>query len=119
LNGDRPGEADLGLLGGQVDAGLDAVEPVELLLDAGGAGGTRHAGDGEVDLVGGLRGDRVVVLGCRWHGVPDWFSLWVVSCGRVARWRRSPRRSWPGRHRRTAGRRRRRSAAGAPREARG
>src|SRR5690606_11047496 len=47
---DVAGVGDLGLLGGVVDGGGDALHPVELLLHAGGARGTGHAADREFDL---------------------------------------------------------------------
>ncbi len=40
---------DVGLLGGVVHRGLDAVHPVELLLDAGRAGGAGHPADRKFD----------------------------------------------------------------------
>ena len=54
---------DAGLLGRVVDGGGDPVHPVELLLDAGRAGGAGHPADRELGL-GGLRrgGPAAVVL---------------------------------------------------------
>ena len=52
--------ADPGLLGGVVDRGRDAVEPVELLLDARRARGAGHPGDGQVEL--GRTGDHQLAL---------------------------------------------------------
>ena len=46
------GDGDGGLFGGVVDAGLDAVELVEPLGDAGGARGAGHAADVEGDGAG-------------------------------------------------------------------
>ncbi len=43
------GVGDAGLLGGVVHRGFDAVHPIELLLDAGGAGGAGHPADREFD----------------------------------------------------------------------
>ena len=74
VDGDRRGVAHGGLLGGEVDHGVDAVEPAQLLLDPGRARGTGHAGDGEVDLVHGAppsSGRRAVV--------------WVISAPHQAR----------------------------------
>ena len=101
LDGDGLGEADGGLLGGEVHHGIHAVELSELLLDPGGARGAGHAGDGEVDLVHLVGGGAVGGLG---H----------LSSSPGGRWRRWPRRPWRRRPRRTRGRRRRRSARCAP-----
>jgi hypothetical protein len=46
-------ELDPGLLGGVVDRRADAVELVELALDAVGARGAGHAADGQLDVLGG------------------------------------------------------------------
>ena len=71
-------ELDPGLLGGVVDRGGDAVELVELALDAVGARGAGHAGDRQLDALGRGGAHRVtswvkaavcrrpsVVLNCR------------------------------------------------------
>ena len=57
VDGDRRRRrATLGLLGGVVDRGRDAVELVEALLDAGRARRARHAADDEVDAATGVVG---------------------------------------------------------------
>ena len=53
------GQADGGLLGGVVDARLDAGHAVELLLDPHGARGARHAGD--LERHRGAEHDRLAV----------------------------------------------------------
>ena len=47
---------DLGLFGGVVDGGADALHPVEFLLDPGRARGAGHAADRQLDLEGARSG---------------------------------------------------------------
>ena len=62
LDRDRLGEAHGGLLRGEVDDGVHAVEPAEPLLDPGRARGAGHARDREVDLV------DLAAAGAAWSG---------------------------------------------------
>src|SRR5690606_16677497 len=68
---DAGGHVDRRLLRGEVDGGRDALDPVEALLDAGGAGRAGHALDLELDAAGrgGGRGG---------HG---WSSRWSSAGG--------------------------------------
>ncbi len=63
-------EGDAGLLGRVVHRGGDAVHPVELLLDAGGARGAGHPADDQLGL-GGL-GGREVGFCCAGHVRDSW-----------------------------------------------
>src|SRR3546814_5446224 len=57
------GVGHLGLLGGVVDRGRDAVEFVELALDPVGARGAGHPGDRELDRTGGGRASWLTLRG--------------------------------------------------------
>ena len=71
------GVGDLRLLGRVVHRGGDAVHAVELLLDAGRAGGAGHPADGELDLGTGSRTGAtvLVMLGSRGRAGPYGASM--------------------------------------------
>ena len=60
---DRCRRPHVGLLGGEVDRGLDAVEPVQPSLDPRRAGSTRHPFDLQIDVEAAIVGDP----GCTSH----------------------------------------------------